>query len=70
MQNHYNIYFSSCTHEKKTCLAVQFVDRKVLSLMPKYYLLAGDTSQISIFSLQKIKISKQHRFILYTISYI
>ena len=65
--------------KKKTYLAVilqndvlfcQFVDRKVLSLMPKYYLLLGETSQISIFSLQKIKISKQHRFILHTISYI
>ena len=28
----------------------QFVDRKVVGLMPKYYLLAGDTSQVSIFS--------------------
>ena len=27
--------------------------------MPKYYLLAGDTSQVYIFSLHKIKMSKQ-----------
>ena len=57
---------------KKTYLAVhftkgcsyQFVDKKVVGLMPKYYPLAGDTSQVSIFSLRKIKMSKQHRFIL------
>ena len=29
----------------------QFVDRKVVGLMPKYYLLTGDTSQVSIFFL-------------------
>ena len=41
------------TPMKKTYLAVhftkvcfcQFADRKVVGLMPKYYLLAGDTSQ-------------------------
>ena len=45
----------------------QFVDRKVVSLIPKYYLLAGDTSQVSVFFfLQKIHkyMSKQCRFIL------
>ena len=56
---HYNSYFCSCTYEK-TYLAVhfikdfffcQFVDRKVVDLMPKYYLLAADTSQVSIFFL-------------------
>ena len=56
-------------HEKtfilpKGVFFCQFVDRKVMGLMPKYYLLAGDTSQFSIFPLHKIKISKQHRFIL------
>ena len=40
------------------------LDQKVVGLMPKYYLLAGDTSQVSIFFLNKIKMSKQHRFIL------
>ena len=29
----------------------QFVDRKVVGLIPKYYLLAGDTSQVSNFFL-------------------
>ena len=47
------------TPMKKTYLAVlftegcffcHFVDRDVVGLMPKYYLLTGDTSQISIFS--------------------
>ena len=45
----------------------QFVDRKVVTLIPKYYLLAGDTSQVSVFFfLQKIHkyMSKQCRFIL------
>ena len=27
----------------------QFVDKKVVSLVPKCYLLAGDTSQVSTF---------------------
>ena len=69
----YNSYFCSCTYEKnifsssfyQRVFFCQFVDRNVVGLMPKYYLLAGDTSQIFIFfSLHKIKISKQHRFIL------
>ena len=42
----------------------QIVDRKVMGLGPKYYLLAGDTSQVSIFSLRKIKMSKQHRLFI------
>ena len=59
--------------KKKTYLAVhftkgrffcQFVDKKVVDFIPKYYLFAGDTSQVSIFSLHKIKTTKQHRFIL------
>ena len=42
-----------------------FVDGKFMDLMPKYYLLAGDASQFSIlFFLHKIKMSKQHRFII------
>ena len=65
---------------KKTNLAVHFTkffffcqtaDIKVAGFMPVYYLLARDTSQVSFFFfLHKIEISKQHRFILYTISYI
>ena len=40
-----------------------------MSLVPKYYLLAGDTSQVSIFSSHKIKMSKQRGlFILEAIS--
>ena len=40
-----------------------------MSLVPKYDLLAGDTSQVSIFSLDKIKMSKQRGlFILEAIS--
>ena len=48
--SHYSSYFYCCTYEK-TYLAVhfikgcfQFVDRKVVGLMAKYYLLAGDAS--------------------------
>ena len=37
-------------HFIKGCFC-QFLDIKVLSLMPKYYLLAGETSQGSIFFL-------------------
>ena len=58
---------------EKTYLAVhctegcfcQFVDRKVVGLMLtyfKYYLLSGDASQVSVFSLHMTKMSKQHRF--------
>ena len=36
----------------------QFVDRKVMGLMPQYYQLVGATSQVSIFFLNKIKMSK------------
>ena len=58
MQTHSKNYFYKYTYEK-TYLAVyftkgcfcQFVDRKVVGLMPKYYLLAGDASQVSIFFL-------------------
>ena len=66
---HRNSYFYSYTNEK-TFLAVhfpkgcQFVDSKVLDLVPKYYLLAGDTSQVFIFSSHKIKMSKQHRLFI------
>ena len=35
----------------KGVFSCQFVDRKVMGLVPKYYLLAGDTSQVSIFFL-------------------
>ena len=42
-------------HFTKGCFFCQFVDTNVVGLMPKYYLLAGDTSQVSIFSLHKIK---------------
>ena len=55
---HQNSYFYSYTFEK-TYLAVrftkryscQFIDRKVVGLMPKYYLLPRDASQVSIFFL-------------------
>ena len=40
----------------------RFVDRKVVGLMPRYQLLAGDAGQISIFSLYNTKTSKQHRY--------
>ena len=50
-------------HFTKRCFC-QFGDRKVVGLMPKYYLLARDTNQVSIFSLHKIKTSKQHRLTL------
>ena len=33
----------------------QFVDRKVVGLVQKYYLLAGDKSQVYIFSLTHYK---------------
>ena len=64
--------FYSYIYEKKY-LAVdsskgcfcQFVDRNIVSSKLKYYLLAGDTTQVSIFfSLQKIKMSKQQRFMI------
>ena len=48
----------------------QFVDGKVVGLMPQYYQLVGATSQVSILFLNKIKMSKQHKFILSTISYV
>ena len=56
--SHYNSYFCCCTYEKtilgvhftKGCFC-QFVDRNVVSLMLKYYLLAGDTRKVSIFFL-------------------
>ena len=44
----------------------QFVDRKVVGLLPKYFLIAGYTNQVSVyfFSFHKIKMGKQHKFIL------
>ena len=54
--------FSSSFYQR--VLFCQFVDRKVVGLMPKYYLLAGDTSQVFFFFLHNIKISEQHRVIL------
>ena len=69
---HWNSYFYSYTYEK-TFVAVHFTkryflseltNRKVMGLVWRYNLLAGDTSQVSIFSMHKIKMSKQHRFIL------
>ena len=50
-----NIFSSSFYQRVFLC---QIVDKKVVGLVPKYYLLAGDTSQVSIFSLHKIKMSK------------
>ena len=45
-------------------------NRKVVDSTPKHTLLAGDTNQASIFfSLQKIRMCKQHRLINQTISY-
>ena len=41
--------FSSSFHQR--VFFFQFVDRKVMGLVPKYYLLAGDTNQVSIFFL-------------------
>ena len=35
-----------------------------MGLMPKFFLLAGDTNQVSTFFLHKIKTSKQHEVIL------
>ena len=35
----------------------EFLDRKVVGLMPKYSLLPGDTNQDPFFSLNKIKMS-------------
>ena len=72
-------YFYSYTYEKtylvvqftKGCFFVNFLTEKLWVLGPKYYLLTGDTAKFQIFSLHKIKMSKQHRlFILYTIPYI
>ena len=51
-------------HFTKGCFFCQFVDRKVVGLVPKYFLLAGDTSQVSTFSLLKLNISKSRRFTL------
>ena len=43
----------------------QFFDRKVVGLIPKYYLLAGGTNQVSSDSLQMmIKMSKQQNLSL------
>ena len=62
-----------CLREKKNIFSspfyqrvffCQFVDTKVVGLLPKYYLLAADTSQDSIFSLHQIKMSKQHRLFI------
>ena len=66
-----NSYFCSCTYAKHILhfflpkvVFVSLLIKKVVVFMPKYYLLAGDTSQVFIFSLHKIKMSKQHSFIL------
>ena len=40
----------------------QLVDRNVMGLMSKYSLPAGDTNQ-NFFPLDRIRMSKQHRFI-------
>ena len=72
MPTHSNSYFCSCFCKKnifsssfyQRVLFCKFADKKVVGSMSKYYLLARDRSQVSIFSLHKIKISKQHRFIL------
>ena len=46
-------------------LFFQFVDRKIMGLELKYYLLPGDASQVSIFfSLHMIKMSEQHRLFI------
>ena len=52
-------YFYSYTYQKtylavhfiKECFFYQFFDRKVVGLVPEYYVLAGDTSHVSIFSI-------------------
>ena len=36
-------------HFIKWCFFCLFIDKKVVGLMPKYFLLAGDTSLVSIF---------------------
>ena len=56
-----NIFSSSFYQMVFSC---QFIDREVMGLVPKYYLLARDTAKVSIFFLHKIKMSKQHRVIL------
>ena len=57
-----NIFGSSFYQRVFLC---QFVDRKVVGLMLKYCLLAGNTNLISFFPLYKMmKMSKQQRFIL------
>ena len=38
IKRHLGVYFT------KVCFFCQFVDRKVVGLMPKYYLLAGDAA--------------------------
>ena len=45
MKKHLAVLFT------KECFFCQFVDIKVMGLVPKYYLLATDTSQVSIFFL-------------------
>ena len=52
--------FSSLFYQK--VFFCQFVDKKIWGLMPKYYLLAGDTNQVSNISLTSDeKINKQNR---------
>ena len=53
----------------KYAVFYQFVDRRVMDLMPEYYPFAGDTKKV-FSSLRKIKMIIQYRFILYTLSYI
>ena len=53
----------------KICGFYQFVDRRVVALMPKYSPFAVDTKKI-FSSLHKIKMIIQYRFILYSLSYI
>ena len=49
----------------KKHLGVNFAKecQKLIKLMPRLYLLTGGTSQVSILSLHKIKMSKQHKYI-------
>ena len=62
---HYKTAIFIAAPMKKNLFSIcQFVDREVMGLVRKYYLLPGYTSQVSIFSLHKIKMSKQRELFI------
>ena len=63
-KTHEKTYLTVHFTKAKGCLFCQVIDRKVTGLGSNYYLLAGDTSQVSIFFLHKIKMNKQHRLFI------